>query len=591
MVGVDNKLNSDFRFLFNRFKNQIKNNLVKTEELLDYIINSTNIKYIKKFLSKKSYDNPNLTNFDMIIKKIYKMPHNKILIEKIQKIAFEIVYAFKFNINEQPINEQNMDKIKKLMNRLRLLTYESYNNIVANSPNININNLYEHDQLETIIGYIIILNYNTDKFKLFKWELFDASIGFIYQLKKYLKIQLKYFYILKGLYSSYSDYYSKLMMHNYDINQTIKNIKYWFKYLNVDLTPSVEIDNWRIYYIIHSVRYTKNINIRRNILVYPEYINDNFSIVEIYMDYVLNFQNIQINNFWNATQTIIKEYEYMTLRNLKLLLSINKYIIKNLKNLTTNNDMMSLEWKNSYHTLSCNIVHMMNKSIKDIKSYRLIINLYYNDYAIYVINLEFINNILLEMDNIIDIYLSLKFNNDQFSNIIVRVFKMYDTYKFERIFDNIYYFDSIWKHIINTVKKKNKSDNQFIEYLCDKLIQNNFDYNNLEIYSRIMIPNNWIDTMDRFLNEDTLPDEFYDPFTNEIIYEPLILPITGQITDKNVIYKILSNNPINPFNRMELSIKELEEYNMQPEIIQKLTEFKINLKESRQNIKKAKIEN
>jgi hypothetical protein len=191
MVGVDNKLNSDFRFLFNRFKNQIKNNLVKTEELLDYIINSTNIKYIKKFLSKKSYDNPNLTNFDMIIKKIYKMPHNKILIEKIQKIAFEIVYAFKFNINEQPINEQNMDKIKKLINRLRLLTYESYNNIVANSPNININNLYEHDQLETIIGYIIILNYNTDKFKLFKWELFDVSIGFIYQLKKYIKIQLK----------------------------------------------------------------------------------------------------------------------------------------------------------------------------------------------------------------------------------------------------------------------------------------------------------------------------------------------------------------------------------------------------------------
>ena len=131
MVGVDNKLNSDFRFLFNRFKNQIKNNLVKTEELLDYIINSTNIKYIKKFLSKKSYDNPNLTNFDMIIKKIYKMPHNKILIEKIQKIAFEIVYAFKFNINEQPINEQNMDKIKKLMNRLRLLTYESRSSTLA----------------------------------------------------------------------------------------------------------------------------------------------------------------------------------------------------------------------------------------------------------------------------------------------------------------------------------------------------------------------------------------------------------------------------------------------------------------------------
>lgn len=585
MVGIDNKLNSDFRFLFNKFKNQLKNNFVKIEELLDYIIHSTNTKYIKNFLLRKSYDNPNLTNFDMIIKKIYKMPYNPIIIEKIQIVTFEIVYSFKFNMNNQPINEQNIDKIKKLMNRLRLLTYESYHNIVANSPNININNLYDHDQLETIIGYIIILNYNTEKFKLFKWELLDASIGFIYQLKKYLKIQLKYFYILKGLYASYSDYYSKLMIHNYDINQTIKNIKYWFKYLNVDLTPSVEIDNWRIYYIIHSVIYTKNINIRKDILVYPEYINNNFSIVEIYLDYVLNFQNIPINNLWSATQTIIREYEYMTIRNLKLLLSINKYILKNYKN---NNMNIPLEWKNSYHTLSCNIVHIMNKSIKDIQSYRLIINLYYNDYAIYVINLEYINNILIEMDNIINIYMSLKFDNHQLSDIIVRIFKMYNTYKFENLFDNIYYFDSIWKHIIHSIKKKNKSDNQFLEYLCDKLIQNDFDYTKLELYSRIVIPNNWIDMMDRFSNEDDLPEEFYDPFTNEIIYEPLILPITGQITDKNVIYKILLNNPLNPFNRMELSIKELEEYNMQPEIIEKLTQFKINLKETRQNSKKPK---
>jgi hypothetical protein len=184
--------------------------------------------------------------------------------------------------------------------------------------------------------------------------------------------------------------------------------------------------------------------------------------------------------------------------------------------------------------------------------------------------------------------MNLKFNNHQISDIIVRIFKMYDTYKFEKLFDNIYYFDSLWKHIIHSVKKKNKSDNQFIEYLCDKLIQNNFDYTKLELYSRITIPNNWVDMMDRFLNDDILPDEFYDPFTNEIIYEPLILPITGQITDKNVIYKILSNNPSNPFNRMELSIKELEDYNMQPEIMEKLSQFKINLKESRQNSKKSK---
>ncbi len=576
MVGADN----EFRFLFNRFKNQININSVKTEELLDYILdsnNNSNSKYIKNFLKKKSNDVYNLTNFDIIVKKLSKMSHKPSIVEKLQKIAFDIVYCFK-----QPINDQYNYKIKKLMGRLYLLTYEPYQNIVANSPHININNLYNHNHLETIIGYLILFNYNTDKFSSYKWELLDASIGFIYQLKKYLKVQLKYFYILKGLYASYSDYYSKLLQNNYDINQTIKNIKYWLTHLNMDLTPS-EIDNWRIYYIIHSLIYTKNINIRQNILIHPEYINNNIGIIEIYLEYVLNFHNIPINNFWNATQTLINESEYMSIRNVKLIVSINKYINKNNKNKNNNIlSVVSIEWKNKYHTMICNIIHFMEKSVKEIQNYISRNNLYYTDYAIYVINLEYINNMLVELDNIIDVYMVLNFTNEQLSNILVRIFKMYDTYKFERIFDNVYYFDSNWKYIISNIKKRNRQDNTFLEYLCDKLIQNGFDYNKLELYSRIVIPNKWIDIMDNFSNQEELPEEFYDPFTDEIIVEPMILPITGQITDKNVIYKILMNNPINPFNRLELTIKDLEEYNMKPEIIEQLEQFKKDLKEKRQ---------
>jgi hypothetical protein len=98
MVGVDN----EFRFLFNRFKNQINNNLVKTEELLDYILDSNNNhKYIKNFLKKKSNDNYNLTNFDIIVKKLSKMSHKQSIVEKLQKIAFDIVYCFKQTTNEQ----------------------------------------------------------------------------------------------------------------------------------------------------------------------------------------------------------------------------------------------------------------------------------------------------------------------------------------------------------------------------------------------------------------------------------------------------------------------------------------------------------
>jgi len=594
-MSVNNKkLNSDFRLLFNKFKNQKKFCLSRIDDLLNFILNpsNTNIKYMKNFLLKKSNENDNLNNFDTIVKKIYKMSHNSMIIQKVQQIAFKMIYGFVNNNSLTTSNENNLEKIKNLINHLVSLTYESYHNIMSNSTNININYLYNHEQLETIIGYLILLNYNNEmndinfmndtiqNCGIFKWELLDASIGFIYQLKKYIKIQLKYFNILKGLYTSYSDYYFKLLRYNYDINQTIKNINYWFKNLNLDITPSsTDIDNWRIYYIVNSVVYNKNISIRRNILTYPDRINNNFNIVEIYLDYVLNFPSIPINNLWESTQTIINEYEYMTVRNLKLLIAINKYILKNYKNTTNNN--IALEWKTTYHTLACNIIYLMDKSIKDIKTYILKINLYFNDYTIYVINLEYINTILIEIENIVNIYSCLNFNNDQLSDIIVRIFKMYNNYNFERLFDNVYYFDANWKHIIYTVKKKSKTDNQFLEYLCDKLIQNEFDYNKLELFARITLPNKWIDIMDSFSNEDDLPEEFYDPFTNEIIHEPLILPITGQITDKNVIYKILINNPINPFNRLELSIKELDEYNMQPEIVEKLVQFKNDLKDKR----------
>jgi hypothetical protein len=569
-----------FKLLFNRFNKHQKTCLTKTEELLDYILNSNNIKYIKNYLKKNSIHNPNLTNFDLIVKKIYKMSNNSIIIEKIKKIAFEMIYDF----NNQTQNNQT--HIKNLITKNILLTYESYNNIVSNSPDININNLYNKDHLETIIGYLILLNYKTENFKefeLFKWELLDASIGFMYQLKKYINLQLKYFNILRGLYASYSDYYFKLLRYNYDVKQIIRNVTYWFKHINLDLNPSdTNLDNWRIYYMIHSSIYTKNFNIRNNILVYPSKINNNFNICEIYLDYVLNFPSIQITNLWDSSYTIIKEYEYITIRNLQLLISMNKYILQNYKLLNKTNPP-SLEWKHAYHTLIFNIIHVMNKSFKDIQIYISKIQLYFEDYTMDAINLEYINTIMLELNNIFNIYINLNFSNDQLSNIIVSIFKIYNNFIFEKLFDNIYYFDKLWKHIIYTINKKNRIDKSFINYLFDKLIQNDFDYNKLELFASNVLPHKWLNILDSFSNEEILPEEFYDPFTNEIIMEPLILPITGQITDKNVIYTILLNNPVNPFNRLELSIKELEEYNIQPEIVQKLTQFKIDLKQKRQN--------
>jgi len=74
-----------------------------------------------------------------------------------------------------------------------------------------------------------------------------------------------------------------------------------------------------------------------------------------------------------------------------------------------------------------------------------------------------------------------------------------------------------------------------------------------------------------FINQ--LEEEFGDPITGEIIQTPLVLPITKQIMEKNVIYKILLDNPFNPFNNLPLTIQELEEYNQKEENKEILNDF------------------
>jgi hypothetical protein len=48
--------------------------------------------------------------------------------------------------------------------------------------------------------------------------------------------------------------------------------------------------------------------------------------------------------------------------------------------------------------------------------------------------------------------------------------------------------------------------------------------------------------------------------------------------EKNVIYKILLDNPVNPFNNLPLTIQELEEYNQTQTNKEILTNFINKLK-------------
>jgi ubiquitin conjugation factor E4 B len=67
--------------------------------------------------------------------------------------------------------------------------------------------------------------------------------------------------------------------------------------------------------------------------------------------------------------------------------------------------------------------------------------------------------------------------------------------------------------------------------------------------------------------EDTdIPDEFLDPILLTLMENPIYLPNSDIIIDKDTILKHLLQSETNPFTREHLTIDMIEEYNSIPEI-------------------------
>ena len=89
--------------------------------------------------------------------------------------------------------------------------------------------------------------------------------------------------------------------------------------------------------------------------------------------------------------------------------------------------------------------------------------------------------------------------------------------------------------------------------------------------------------MEKEQQEIELPDEFCDPLMASEIVEPVLLPGTDTIMDKSVISRHLLTDQHNPFNRENLTIDELEQYNSKDNIKEKLKEFNVKKNEWKKN--------
>ena len=74
-----------------------------------------------------------------------------------------------------------------------------------------------------------------------------------------------------------------------------------------------------------------------------------------------------------------------------------------------------------------------------------------------------------------------------------------------------------------------------------------------------------------------IPDELCDPLTQLIMDNPVILPCSHAIMDRNTIARHLSNKQDDPFTRTHLTMDHVDTYNKEPDVIAKIKPIKEKL--------------
>ena len=90
-------------------------------------------------------------------------------------------------------------------------------------------------------------------------------------------------------------------------------------------------------------------------------------------------------------------------------------------------------------------------------------------------------------------------------------------------------------------------------------------------------------------HEIIYPEEFLDPLLCIPIENPILLPECNDFHDKTTIISQIHENGVHPYNRKKLSIEDLEKFNSQQEILDKLNDFIKRKTEYEQSQKKKHI--
>jgi hypothetical protein len=182
------------------------------------------------------------------------------------------------------------------------------------------------------------------------------------------------------------------------------------------------------------------------------------------------------------------------------------------------------------------LIHDVQKENKYVISSHIIagINLSYSKYIDACLNDKFkINNLI--KNNVI--------NRIKYINIFIDMFKIFDHLaKNNVLVETTLNIDALEKFIV-----KYKLDVthlvEFIDHKKDNLIEND------------------------------LPDEFHDSIFMSVIKDPIMIPHSDDIHDKNSMLYYLSTTPVNPLTREKLNVDDVIEYNKNVEVVKKIKNF------------------
>lgn len=514
--------------------------------MYDIFSNKSNI-INKNILFEKSKLHNRFSYCDLIVKKLlltstskeFIIHYENDILKKLNYILFDHIY----NTNKD---------IDALLSNLKNLVKTSYEDVVTNSPYININSIYSNSSLELILGYLVMFNFNIELknchnitfLKSIIFEMCDYSISYIYNLDKYIKKQLSYFTILSDELPVYSKYYLTLINNDSKL-RTLKKIIYkWFSIIGLNIEPKVnDLDSWRIYYNYQYIMIFMN-NKLRNIesnninpsdnefltkrdqfsnnllnqlkLLPLEFSNKSYSISESFINCICEFKNIQVKSldfnkleylFIESSLIIFKDTNNSIEVNSEIITKINNFLHDNYnillnKNLIQNNDL----WKQKYHDICIKIFDTLISSSKEIIEFLNIENIdktlvSYKKYNTYAISIEFTSNIIKEIPRIIEIYYKLGFADNLLSNVFMIIIQFYNDSIIKNYFKNIKYNleygdtiinDRKEKKIIEIYKQSSISLSKIFQYVYHEYIKSNRKSSKLTSIIEIMINNNLI---------------------------------------------------------------------------------------------------